>query len=153
DTRHGIGQYLVMSLFKLMRICRFFLGIPLLIPLFLLLRVVRNRWMRFAALDCGVLLIAILLQYSYGYPHYAAPAAPLLYILVTQGLRRLRHCRRAGEPVGNALPSAVLLAYAAYFVAVQVGDVSWYDADRYPSRGPFARQLAEADGSHVVFVR
>src|SRR5262249_58524356 len=74
-------------------------------------------------------------------------------VLVTQGLRRLRHCRREDRPLGNALPGAVLLACAAYFVAAQFGDVSWYNADQNPSRAPFARQLAEAEGSHLVLVR
>ena len=92
----------------------FFIGPVFVLPLLALLgpqslRGAIKWWVRptaFAALTYGVSLIGILLPVPYN-PHYAAPIVCVTYLLLLQGMRRMRSWCVEGRPVGKTLSRAV----------------------------------------------
>jgi hypothetical protein len=89
-------------------------------------------------------------------PHYWAPAAPLLYLLAVEGLRRLRIWRFRGEAVGRRLARGILVICALTFAA---GTWAWSrtpvpDGDGFElDRARIAAQLERMGGRHLVIVR
>jgi hypothetical protein len=85
----------------LVNLWHFFLGIGLSIPLLALPWVLRNRryWLPVAIVSAG--WIALVMT-TWANPHYFAPAAPALLLLVVQGIRHLRVRATAAEPAAAA---------------------------------------------------
>jgi hypothetical protein len=142
-----------LSAGKVRVLWKFFLGATLAVPLVALGWVVRDPWFRFAALAGGVLLAGMLLLTGV-IPHYAAPAAGLVYLLVVQGLRHLRAWRWRGRPVGRRLACGVVLNSALLCVAA-VGYAAWtfVPGDWAQERAALLRRLRETPGEHLVIVR
>jgi hypothetical protein len=130
----------------------FFLGIALSIPLLALPWILRNRryWMPVAIVSAGG---AALLMTTWANPHYFAPAAPALLLLVVQGFRhlRIRTWRRASgrSRVVRALVLAQLIGFVPY---------AWFHV-RQPAgefanrRAELVRQLEGSPGRHLVIVQ
>jgi hypothetical protein len=138
---------------RLLRIWRVFFGLLFTVALVMLPWVLRNRWMRFAALDAGLVLLAILLQNSDGYPHYASPVVPLLILLVVQGLRQLQQVGREHRGRRWSLGPVIVLGQVVFFVAALFAGINWFNPDLYPARSPYMAHLENEEGQHVVFLR
>src|SRR5207253_6133588 len=110
QLHHTPGGMLQLTWVKVLQVVLFYFGIWLLIPLAAVWWALRDRWVRLALMGFAFLMTGLTQVYCYC-PHYAAPAAVLIFILVTAGLRRLWVCRRAGRPVGRALVWGIALGY------------------------------------------
>jgi hypothetical protein len=136
----------------------FYLGLPLTVPLLMLLRR-RGRWTHFALLTCGLLMIVFLIE-TWVLPHYAAPITGLIFVLALQGMRYLRLCQYHGRPTGRFIVRAIL---AILFVSImftrllQLQSVldDWYQEPKSWNfhRARILAQLREEEGNHLAIVR
>jgi len=128
-----------------------FLGPVLTVPFLMLPRLFHDRRMRLPL--CQFLVCAAgLLSVIWFQPHYAAPLAATLFILLVQAFRHLRHAHIKGKPVGIFLTRVVLLL-AIDWIVIQAGH-----AARHPmvgwatSRATLVHKLDSRPGQHLVIV-
>jgi hypothetical protein len=144
----GFLQYKIITT---ARLWGFFFGAILTIPMLVSLRVLREKRLRFALSMIGILYTSSLLVF-WMMPHYFAPAAPLLFLVIVEAVRSARAAARRGWPMARQAPAylmaaqLVLLLAAAFSLAATPGD-SWADA-----RSAIADELAEQPGRHLVLV-
>jgi hypothetical protein len=89
-------------------------------------------------------------------PHYIAPLACVIFLLLVQAIRYLRTFRPRGLPLGLALSWAVVC-----LLAVDVGlsvrnrqcDPLLWTCQGDPSRAAIAEKLAHTPGKHLIMVR
>lgn len=129
-----------------------FLGTILTLPFIMLPRVLRDRRMRLPL--CQFALCAIgLVSVVWFQPHYAAPLAATLYVLLVQAMRHLRQLEIKGRAMGIFL-SRLVVVLAIDWVVAQAGH-----AARFPIVGWNARRqqiidtLDSLPGQHLVLVR
>lgn len=117
----------------------------------------RQRRMQFALGVVALVLTAICLQNTHGHPHYAAPVAGLLFVLLAHGARMLSVWRWGDRPIGNALASLTVLVLCGGFAVYAVCD--WAAAPVPPQlgwslqRARLEAQLAAGPDRHLVIVR
>src|SRR5205085_4576155 len=92
--------------FGAIQLWTFYLGPALTIPLIALPWTLRDRRMRVPLIMAGVFIVALAIE-TWMLPHYAAPAAALVYLLLVQCMRHLAKWRWKGRPVGRALLRAI----------------------------------------------
>jgi hypothetical protein len=80
----------------------FFFGTALFVPLLMFPRVVRDRRVRFLVIAAGVYGAGLCLN-AWLFPHYLAPFACAIYVLLLQTMRHLRAWRPHGQQTGLAL--------------------------------------------------
>lgn len=143
---------------------RFYVGPLLSLSLIGFWSVRRSRRLR-PLLWMGGLIMAVLLIEQSDYPHYLAPAACIVLVIVMQGLRALSNYRPEGRPVGptlvRLLPFALLaviglrLANAPLLALVQHGNfTSWCcSLPGHYQREALESKLRASGGQHVVIVR
>ncbi|MBP7831290.1 MAG: hypothetical protein KA248_15385 [Kiritimatiellae bacterium] len=151
-TRHFPWPNLLrQTALKLARLWAFFLGPALTIPL--LFMPWRGRW-RIAGAACALVLAACLLCVRAS-PHYFAPAAAPLFLLLAAGLRRLHHIVLRGFPAGALLGLLVFIAaWVQALSALALPDRGNTSVSRFMSfRRDLERDLARAGGQHLLFVR
>jgi hypothetical protein len=129
----------------------FFLTPLLMLPLVMLPVILRSRRNRFAA-SAVLLGFVASLTVSGTHPHYIAPFAPLLFLLVVQGLRQMNQCRFRGRRIGPVLVFAIaglqLVIFATAFVLyAQQPPPEWATA-----RARMQAELERAPGRHLVIV-
>jgi len=132
----------------------FYIRVLLLPPLLLLPLVLKNRWMRFAALTCFVVMTGMTIEMAFGFPHYTAPIAGLVFAIVLQGLRHLNlwksHGRAVGAVMVTLLPAAYLLSLLAFY---SLGE-GWYPEPNFCEiRAQSMRELDQKPGKQLVIVR
>lgn len=97
----------------------FILGLPAGLDVMLLVAclpvIIRDHWMRWAVAILIGFTIALLIE-TWGNPHYAAPAASLMAILIIHSLRCLRAWRPHGRPAGPLIVRVVLILAIAALV-------------------------------------
>jgi hypothetical protein len=150
QKRAGLGLNPSLLL-KLWLFAKFFLVPVFAIPLLVLARRSRDRWMGLAALTCGLTLLA-LTQTLYLYPHYLAPVTGLVFALVVQGLRHLQPWQWRGRPVGQRLVvgTVALLVLLVELPVVQ----GWFlPPSALHARGELSARLQGLGGRHLVIVR
>jgi hypothetical protein len=87
---------------------QFFLGPALSIPLLALQWLLGNRYIRLLLLQLALSAIGLWVVVFY-HAHYAAPIVATLYLLLMQGMRRLRGWRFGGRLIGVGLTRLVVL--------------------------------------------
>ncbi len=129
-----------------------FLGPVLTLPFVMLTRVARD--LRMGLPLCQFALCAAgLLSIVWFQPHYAAPLAATLFILLVQAIRHLRRAQIQGKPVGIFLTRLVVLL-AIDWTVIQTGQ-----AARHPivgwaaNRASVVSTLKSVPGEHLVLVR
>ena len=139
---------------KLHRLWAFYLGPLLSIPFVAALTLGRRRrTVPLAAGTLAVTLLAVLLCVRAA-PHYLAPAAAALVLLVISGFRELFFVRLRGRPVGRCL--AIGLFAACWVLAL--GALAMPDrGNRDPSRHMNTRAEIQSDlevrgGRHLILV-
>jgi len=91
----------------------------------------RDRWLWFA-LFMGLVFAITMMMSTWVYPHYAAPAAALFFVLVTQSMRRLHAWHIGTWRVGrNLVRGLAVLCVVSFFVvegkvAAKDDRPSWY---------------------------
>jgi hypothetical protein len=141
---------------KMMLLAReFFQNWGLILPLVMLPWVLkRDRWMRFALLIVGIILLALFLE-TWVMAHYAAPITALVLAVSLEAMRHLYHWRWQGRPIGRwAAQASVLLCVAAGAVEAAhiVGkDTHYVQFGIYRAR--LVSYLKERGGKHLIVVR
>ncbi len=137
---------------RLSEFASFFLGISLVVPLVALPWIVQNRWLRFASIGCGCVLLALSAT-TWFQPHYAAPLTVPLFALVVQGFRYARLWRWDNKPIGRVFVRAVPVVYAA-LTLIALGEITGASENSWHRQRAGMRRELEADGNrHLVFVR
>jgi 4-amino-4-deoxy-L-arabinose transferase-like glycosyltransferase len=134
----------------------FFLRPVASIPLIVLPWLWRDRRMRFLLIASGIFSIALMLE-TWGLPHYAAPAAGILFIILTQCCRRLSLWKWRKLPFGRivvqAIPVVLLGTLFLRIVAVAVHKPS---EGRWPrgnvDRAAVVNHLENIPGKHLIIV-
>ncbi len=124
----------------------------LTVPFLTLGRVFKDRRMRLP-LSQFLLSSVGLLCVVWFQPHYAAPLAASLFVLLVQAMRHLRHLVIRGRPVGIFLTRLVVIL-AFDWVAIQAGHAARHPETRWTvARLNIARILNSVPGNHLVLVR
>jgi len=97
----------------------------------------------------GVFLWSSLFPFTF--PHYVAPYAGLLWVLVMLGMERLRAIAVGKPPIGLFL--AVMLWVWAAAPAANFDRASIMRCQRPPRRAVVVKTLEGRGGAHLVFVR
>lgn len=128
-----------------------YLGPILTIPLVAFARTLRDRRMRLPLTEvmlCGVGLLSVV----WFQPHYAAPMAAALFVLVMQSMRHLRRFTCLGRPFGVYVSRLMVILAVSWTCAL-----IWYSA-RNPStpwskqRVQIADRLQSFPGKQLVLV-
>jgi hypothetical protein len=130
----------------------FFFGVTLLIPLVMLPWIIRERWQRWAAVTCGLLMGAHLLT-SWFQPHYVAPVTGLWFVLVIQGLRHVRLWRWRTWPAGRLFVRTVPGVYLGLFLVSLAFLPPPDEAAWFIQRARLLRELEQDEDQHLVIVR
>jgi len=128
----------------------FYVGPALSFPVFLgLLSSIARPRLRIAVLAWSSMAIGLALC-IYTMPHYAAPAAVVVYLFAAEGMRYLW---RQGKNGGRAFVAAVCLTVAVASLARQTGAAALNATYALPdNRQAIARQLGSLPGKHLVLV-
>jgi hypothetical protein len=148
----SIEGYLAEIGNRLRTLVNFYAGPILLVPLLALPVVLRNRWSRFAALVCAIVLAGLSVT-TWMQPHYAAPLAGVVMLFVVQGLRHLRVWRPAGRPVGAALVRTLPVAYAGLLLVSLAARSDAESHGWHRERARLLSELQQLSGQHLVLVR
>jgi len=144
------------SIIKIAQFWLFFFGI-ILIPSMLFLAASRKVWRRrnvmFPLGICTLMMVALLTE-TWFFPHYAAPVACLVFLLVVESLRQARRFTWRGKPVGQhyvrgVLPMLLVSAIASFAVAQYLKPPSTWHRDR----AKILRELEQGKERHLVIVR
>lgn len=130
----------------------FFLRPTLIVPLFALPWVLKKRSMRYATATLAVGLAGCV-QTTWVLPHYLAPVVPLLFLLVVQGIRRLRRWSWGGRPCGHSAVYGLAVLYVLIFVLSVYHYVTVQRTGIACYRPPLVAQLERTPGRHLVVVR
>jgi len=118
---------------------------------------VRDRRLRVPWMIGGIFVAGLAIEVWF-LPHYFAPAAALLYLILMQCMRHLRWFEWRGWPVGLAFVRAVAVVYvatAALRIALAVAHVhpekEWQHGDM--ERAAIVKELDALPGQDVVLVK
>jgi hypothetical protein len=167
ESNRTLAGYLHRAAGKLFSWWQFYLGPLLTLPLLAFPSIVRQRKMRLPLLICATMAAGFAVQ-TWTMPHYFSPATGALYILLTQGMRRLWQwsptCRNAGRAaigsasVGQALVRAIpVLACAMILLRVTSAathvsiEPAWPRGDL--ERSAVLRDMEQRPGNQLVIVR
>jgi len=135
---------------------QFYLGPTLTLPLLALPWAAFDRKLRLPLLILACMFLAFAVQ-TWTLPHYFAPAAAVLYLVITQCLRHLYVWRWRGRPVGaSVVPMIPLLGCA--LILVRVGAVlahatiepTWPRGNL--NRVAIVQELSRMSGKQLVIV-
>jgi len=139
---------------RLYTVWRFYVDPLLTIPLLLaLVAPPRNGWLVW--IPIASVLGALLLFWYWLLPHYAAPITGPLFLLITQGWRRLR-IWRPHQRIGLLLARS-LVAMCVAVLAAQVVK-AWHDQTQWPpdwsdQRAELEGELSRTAEKHLIIVR
>jgi hypothetical protein len=134
----------------------FYIGPVLLIPLFTLPWVVRDRRIRWLVIAGGVSIAGLELLIFFS-DHYAAPITAVILAVILQGMRHLRAWRWEGKPTGLFLARSIALI-CVLMVPLQVRMLpalarSGVWRPMGVERAEIMADLDSLPGGHLVFVR
>ncbi len=130
----------------------FFLGGALWIPLLMMLRpLLARQQLRFVWVTLALFLAAEM-TVPWMYPHYFAPAAPLLFLLVVQGLRYLSTMPRLGYAWMRLAVPAVVCVQCAALPILFAKYVAWQPDGWEWNRAQVVKKLENLPGKHLVLV-
>lgn len=136
---------------SLTNLWRFFLGGALAIPLVMLRPLLRDERLRFAWLALLVFVVAEL-TVPWSYPHYFAPAVPLLFLIIVQGMRHLAALPRQGHAWAKLAVPAILLLHFSAVPSLFAQYRDWQPEGWQWQRERIATQLRSLPGEHLVLV-
>jgi hypothetical protein len=134
----------------------FYLGELLTIPLVMLPWAIRDSRLRFPLAVSAVFLIVLSTE-TWGLPHYAAPVAGLVFLIVTQCIRHLALWDLRGIPLGRILKQAIPLLLFGTLV-LRVANVMMHpDVQKNWPRGNIERaeilhRVEAIPGKHLIIV-
>jgi hypothetical protein len=149
--RSPLGYTLAMAS-RVRLLFTFYLGPLLWLSILSLSWAIRNPRVRAGAIILGSFL-CVFLTTTWFQPHYAAPAACLIYLVVTQCLRQLRlftwHGRALGTSLAATLPAALVCSLLASCLLAATADQGVW----FLRRAQILRELEKKSGQQLVLVR
>jgi len=149
--RYREQQSLAASFESKRRNLEFFVTPLLMVPLLTFAWMLRSRKTRFAVF-CVALVFGASLAVSGGHAHYIAPVAPMLFLLVVQGLRQVAQWRPRGFPLGRWLVGAIVAAHVAIFCVIFATYRSLDPPAWALRRAALQSRLEGLGGRHLVVV-
>jgi hypothetical protein len=149
--------FLIKTRDKLIALWRFYLGPALSIPFVAFPCLFRDRKMRWPLIALAVSLLA-LLPVTWNLPHYFAPMTGLLYLILVQCTRHLRHWKWHKRDVGMGLVRSIPIVACAMITIRLAAVVAHAEIEPPWPRGNLDRArlihtLEKTDGQHLIFVR
>ena len=135
----------------------FFVGPLLTLPFLAGFGTPRGRWSWLALATVGLVLSGNIVTIS-GFPHYFAPVAGLLVVLIVAGMRRLQFLRWRGKRVGRVFVGGLVISvFATLLTAIGLHAYYAHFVD-WPSvwserRAEVVARLEKLPGKHLVLVR
>jgi hypothetical protein len=152
SSRQTLRGFLTGQLERSWKLVRWHLRLwLLLLPLLALPWALKDFWMKVALLIWTAIMIAVL-QVSWTFFHYAAPAFGLFFVLAAQSLRYLRLWRWRSGRVGLFLARGclILIALSPLLTCVLVAA----DSEKWAiERSRIIAQLQQQGGKHLIIVR
>jgi hypothetical protein len=146
-----LDGYLLELAKRIRSFAGFYLGPLLLVPLAGASWSWRKPQLRFAFI-CLATMACAQAATTWFQPHYVAPAAPLVFLLIAEGLRRLRLWRWHGKRAGATLVATLPFFYAILFLCYLT--VPRSNVETWPGqRAELLARLERQGGRHVVIVR
>jgi hypothetical protein len=129
-----------------------FLGPILTVPLVMLPRLLKDKRMRLPL--CQLVVSAVgLLSIVWFQPHYAAPLAATMFVMLVQALRHLRHAEINGKSVGIFF-TRLLVLLAIDWIFIQAGQTARHPPVIWATgRALLVNRLDSLPGKHLVIVR
>jgi hypothetical protein len=136
---------------------RYYLGPVLSIPLLAFAWLLRDRRMRVPLFILSFFILGLAVE-TWVFPHYFAPAAALLYLLLVQCMRHLRLWRRDRRQTGEALIRVIAVASIAMIALRLTAVLAHAPIEPAWPRGNLDRprvikRLDSMPGQHLVIVR
>ena len=143
--------FLGVIVFRLVALSAFFLGGALVMAVAGAVCAWRDPWTRIAFASVAVVVVALLAE-TWFFPHYAAPAAAPIYVVVTQALRHLHAWRRGSSAplraaVDAVLPVVLVSVASSLFLAPPPSEAFGR------ARAKLAAELSARPGRDLVIVR
>jgi len=154
-----IKGWVYSSIKKIVKFCFFYFGIifsPFIIYM-TVSRTVSRQWNVMFPLGICALMMAALLAVTWSLPHYAAPVACLVFLLVVESLRQARRLIWRGKPIGKRLVRGVLPMYLVS--AILSFPVAHHLQQKQPlvawsmDRARILWELEQDNERHLVIVR
>ncbi len=130
----------------------FFLGSVLWVPLVMIRPLFARRQFRFVWITLIVFLAAEM-TVPWLYPHYFAPAVPLLFLLIVQGIRHLSTLSRRGYAWARFTVPAMIVLQCVVLTFLFAKYANWQPVGWEWNRAEVAEQLENTPGKHLVLVR
>lgn len=136
---------------------KFYLGPLLTMPLLAFPWILRDKKMQLPLLAGGFFLLGLAVE-TWTLPHYFAPAAGLIWLVLIQGMRHLRLWTWRGQAVGAALVRQIpLIACAMVFLRVAAAATHTQIESPWPrgnlDRVTLVHKLSSMPGKHLVIVQ
>lgn len=150
ERQQSIGGWLSDHTQGMLSVWNFYFGIALSIPFLAIQYLVKRRRLRMVwamLLAC----FAATLVVPWTMPHYIAPFAPLLFVLLIDGCRYLQTLRRDPMRFGRFVVPGVLFLNAALF-GTAVFTLSDNTDDWHVVRAKIEARIADDERSALVFV-
>jgi hypothetical protein len=152
QTEGYLAQQSLLESFARKRGNLYFFVTPLLmLPLVTLPWILRSRRNRFAAVAVLLGFVASL-AVSGTHAHYIAPIAPVLFLLVVQGMRQMNQCRWRGRRFGPALVLGIAVLQLVIFATAFVLYARQEPPVWATLRARMQAELASTPGRHLVIV-
>ncbi len=129
----------------------FFLGGALWVPLLMVWPMLARRQLCFVWITLAFFLAAEL-TVPWMYPHYFAPAAPLLFLLIVQGMRHLATASRRGHTWARLAVPVIIFLQCATTTLLFAKYASWQPDSWEWNRAKVVKQLENTPGKHLVLV-
>jgi len=112
----------------------------------------RDRKTRLPLVQLTLCIVGLVLVVWFT-PNYTAPLAATLYLLIVQGMRRVRRWKIQGHPIGVFLTRLVVLC-AIDWIFIQAASNVGYPLPLWSKdRAQIVRSLESTPGQHLVLVR
>jgi hypothetical protein len=112
----------------------------------------RNRVVALISLVLLVFMLALLVE-TWHQPHYAAPAAALLFCLVLQSCRKLASFKFVGIDIGRPLARGFLILFAATLLTADLKLLRPSPEGWHYKRAQIVKRLNQGEDKHLVVVR
>jgi hypothetical protein len=148
-----VSAFIKKTVTWIKRLWKFYFALVLTLPLIMLPWVLRDKWMRFALLTCGV-LITVFLLHNWVLAHYAAPVTGLVFALVLQAMRHLYVWRWHGKQTGRFVVQVIPVMCTASLILSSVQKIGVKPENNWSlQRARILEQLKENSRGHLVMVR